>query len=268
MSQSVERHATEHGEGIHLPAPSITPMFFGLGFMLIAFGLINSAWKLGGVPAGLVLAGVGLAGVLGAVGFWLAGNIKERAVHAGEAPIEVAKFAMWSFLGTEGVIFGALIVNVYHLWQADHTLNDLLSKSLSSLILVSVNTFILLVSSLMVVLALDAIQQGNKGKLTLFLGLTALLGAAFVGIQGYEYAHLMEEGLQLGGSQYGGAFYFLTGNHGLHVIAGVIWALILMLQAARGKFTQGEHMAIEVFGLYWHFVDVIWILIFTIVYLF
>jgi heme/copper-type cytochrome/quinol oxidase subunit 3 len=135
------------------------------------------------------------------------------------------------------------------------------------LVLVSVNTFILLVSSLFVVLGLASIQAGHQAGLVRWLALTALLGAAFVSIQGYEYSKLVHEGLVFGQSQFASAFYFLTGNHGLHVIIGVIWAVVVIVNALRGGYSATEHLGVEIFGLYWHFVDVVWIIIFTLVYL-
>jgi heme/copper-type cytochrome/quinol oxidase subunit 3 len=257
MTSSSDNHAKDHHENIHLPAPTYWPLVFGFGFMGIAFGIILNIW---------LLAGAGLAVVMVAVGGWLWSNIRER-IHPSETPAEAAKFAMWCFLGTEVVIFGALIGRVMGIRIADPGASHILVEPLSSLLLVSVNTFILLVSSLGVVLALASIQQGNRRGLVTWLAVTAVLGAAFLGIQAYEYTKLVHEGLTITSSQFGSAFYILTGNHGLHVLIGVIWCLVILFRAVRGGFTQGEHLGIEIFGLYWHFVDVVWIVIFTLVYL-
>ena len=127
--------------------------------------------------------------------------------------------------------------------------------------------FFLLTSSLCVVLGLTEIQKDNRAGLARWLGATAFLGAAFVGIQGYEYSKLIQEGITLTSSQFGTGFFFLTGFHGLHVLVGVIWALVLVGHTLRGGFSRQEHMGYEIFGLYWHFVDVVWIFIFTLVYL-
>jgi heme/copper-type cytochrome/quinol oxidase subunit 3 len=257
MTSSVENHAGDHSEGIHLPKPSLTPLVFGLGFALIAFGIIISVYP---------LSGVGLAVLLVAVGGWLWGNIRERA-HGSETPVVAAKFAMWCFLGTEVIIFGALIGRVMGIWVHDPEAHTILTEPLTSLLLVSANTFILLVSSLFVVLGLSSIQQGNNRGLAMWIGLTALLGASFVGVQAYEYNKLVHEGLTISSSQFGSAFYFLTGNHGLHVFIGVLWALVVVVRALLGRYTAQEHLGVEIFGLYWHFVDVVWIIIFTLVYL-
>jgi heme/copper-type cytochrome/quinol oxidase subunit 3 len=208
----------------------------------------------------------GLVVIVLGVGGWLIGNIRERA-HGSETPAVAAKFAMWAFLGTEVIIFGALITRVVAIWIYEPEAHRILTEPLSSLLLVSVNTFLLLVSSLSVVLALNSIQDGKRGGLILWLTITTLLGATFVGVQAYEYSKLAHEGLTLDANQFGSAFYILTGNHGLHVIIGVIWCTVLVIQAVRGKFSAQENLGIEIFGLYWHFVDVVWIMIFTLVYL-
>jgi heme/copper-type cytochrome/quinol oxidase subunit 3 len=268
MTSSVDNHAGEHAEGVHLPKPSITPLVFGLGFFLLVFGLILANRPGDDTqPILYLVSAAGLAVMLIAVGGWLWGNIRERA-HGTETPMVAAKFAMWCFLGTEIIIFGALIGRVLGLWIADPTANDLLTHPIfPSLVLVSVNTFILLVSSLFVVLGLAAIQEGNPRRLFTWLALTALLGASFVGVQAYEYSKLVHEGFVFGESQFASALYFLTGNHGLHVIIGVIWAIVVCVNALRGSYTAQEHLGVEIFGLYWHFVDVVWIIIFTLVYL-
>ncbi len=265
MSPSAQTPA-EHPEVMHLPAPSYWPLVFGAGFMLLAFGLL-----IGFMTQFYWVVAMGLALMLVATGGWLWSNIRER-VRPSETPVVAAKFAMWCFIGTEVIIFGALLGRVISLLVQNPSLNDLLTHPAVSLILVSVNTFLLLTSSLFVVLGLSAIQHGNPRRLAGWLALTALLGAMFVSIQGYEYSKLVSEGFKLGASeqqylQMAPAFYLLTGNHGLHVTIGVIWALVVVARALRGGFSQPEHMGVEIFGLYWHFVDVVWIMIFTLVYL-
>jgi len=134
-------------------------------------------------------------------------------------------------------------------------------------VLVGINTFVLLTSSLMVVLGLEAIRQGNRGRLVTFLGLTALLGAAFLGGQAYEFASLAADGITLTSSVFGSSFFTLTGFHGLHVLIGVTWALLTLGKAARGLYSAEDNVGVEAFGLYWHFVDVVWIVLFTLIYL-
>lgn len=268
MSLPAEKHA-EPAEAIHLPAPSVWPLVFGAGFMFLAFGFILGIYNRSAgefLLPGAPLGGVGLVLMLVAVGGWLWSNIRER-VHPSETPIVAAKFAMWCFIGTEVIIFGALLGRAFTLILADGAVNDQLTHPTVSLILVSANTFLLLASSLCVVLGLSSIQRGSRAGLVGWLAGTALLGAAFVSVQAYEYSKLIGEGFIFGHSQFASAFYFLTGNHGLHVFIGVIWATVVILRALRGGFTPTEHMGVEIFGLYWHFVDVVWIMIFTLIYL-
>jgi heme/copper-type cytochrome/quinol oxidase subunit 3 len=274
MAHTADEHP--HGD-IHLPSPTIWPAVLGLGLGLIPIGFIfqvasgnleNEALQRALQAASPWMMGVGFVILLIGVGGWLLSNIAERAkTHA--APlggVEASKFAMWCFLGTECIIFGGLIARALYIWMRDPSVNEHLHQP-ASLLIVSINTFLLLTSSLTVVLALSGIQAGNRNRLAAFLFMTALLGATFVGIQAYEYSKLFAEGITLTSSQFGSGFFILTGNHGLHVIVGVIWALIVAVNALRGGFTQEEHMGVEIFGLYWHFVDVVWIFIFTLIYL-
>jgi heme/copper-type cytochrome/quinol oxidase subunit 3 len=209
----------------------------------------------------------GLAVFLLAVAGWVTTNIRARVRDHAEVlgGPEAAKFAMWAFIGTECIIFGGLIANVIYLWIRDPDINHYL-HNLEGLLIVSVNTFFLLTSSLCVVLGLSSIQQGDRLGLAKWLGGTAVLGGAFVGIQAFEYSKLFAEGLDLS-TRFGSGFFFLTGFHGLHVFIGVLWALVLIAHTLRSGFTQHDHMGVEIWGLYWHFVDVVWIFIFTLVYL-
>jgi heme/copper-type cytochrome/quinol oxidase subunit 3 len=174
------------------------------------------------------------------------------------------KLGMWIFLATEVMLFSALIggflsMKVRSPATAHHVLNVPLT---------AVNTFILICSSTTVVMALSAIQEGNVKGLRNFLLATLALGATFLSIQVSEYNNLMtEHGLTPWGSLFGGGFYTVTGFHGFHVLIGLIVCLWLIVQTVQGRFTAENHMRVEVFGLYWHFVDVVWIILFTIIYL-
>jgi heme/copper-type cytochrome/quinol oxidase subunit 3 len=180
-----------------------------------------------------------------------------------ELSLDHRKLGMWLFLASEVMFFGGLIGTFLH-YKA--TLPSPESALLDTM-LVGINTFILITSSLMVVLGLDAIQRGRRRGLIFFLGLTALLGATFLGGQAYEFVSLARHGVTLQSSVFGSSFYTLTGFHGLHVLIGVVWALATMVKAARGSYSAQEHGGVEAFGLYWHFVDVVWIVLFTIIYL-
>jgi heme/copper-type cytochrome/quinol oxidase subunit 3 len=131
----------------------------------------------------------------------------------------------------------------------------------------SIITFILLFSSLTMVLALEAFQHDNIRQGQLWLTATIVLGVIFVGTQIYEYTELVHEGLTLTGNLFGSAFYTLTGFHGTHVFIGVLLLLTLLLMSTSGKLNARNSLPVELIGLYWHFVDLVWLVIFTLVYL-
>jgi len=174
------------------------------------------------------------------------------------------KLGTWLFLSSELLIFCALIGTFL---VTKHYAAEWVKTSLSALLLVSFNTFALLASSLTVVLSIDAAQKNQQGKLAMYLIITIILGIVFLGGQAVEYTNLIvHEGHSLE-DPFGTAFFTLTGLHGAHVAVGVIWALFVLLRARAGAFGPKNYTTIEMFGLYWHFVDLVWILIFTIVYL-
>jgi cytochrome c oxidase subunit III len=131
----------------------------------------------------------------------------------------------------------------------------------------ALNTAILLTSGLTVTLAHHALRAGQRGKLTLFLALTFLLGFTFVGFQAHEYGEAYRQlGLRLSTGIYGSTFFMLTGFHGLHVTVGAIMLLVIWLRVLRGHFTPNKHFAFEAVAWYWHFVDVVWLGLFIFVY--
>jgi heme/copper-type cytochrome/quinol oxidase subunit 3 len=133
--------------------------------------------------------------------------------------------------------------------------------------LTAANTFLLICSSVTMVLALAAIQGGDKKKLNTYLLATVIMGAIFVSVQVYEYNKLIAEHFVPSTNIFASCFYVMTGCHGAHVTGGVIYLFTIYLRALRGKFTQQNHESVEIAGLYWHFVDLVWILLFTVVYL-
>jgi cytochrome c oxidase subunit 3/cytochrome o ubiquinol oxidase subunit 3 len=130
-----------------------------------------------------------------------------------------------------------------------------------------IGTSVLLFSSLMVVLGIASIQRNSKRGLMLFLLLTALLGLVFLGIQYTEFTTLNNEGFVLETSSAASAFFVTTSFHGLHVLIGVVWALGVLFVAWRRWFSAQKYEGVELFGLYWHFVDVVWIILFMLIYL-
>jgi heme/copper-type cytochrome/quinol oxidase subunit 3 len=130
-----------------------------------------------------------------------------------------------------------------------------------------IGTSVLLFSSLMVVLGIASIQRGSKRGLMLFLLLTILLGATFLGIQVTEFTLLHNKGFALDTSSATSAFYVMTSFHGLHVFIGVVWAFGVLFAAWRNWFSPQKYEGVEIFGLYWHFVDIVWIILFMLIYL-
>ncbi|MGB5672989.1 MAG: cytochrome c oxidase subunit 3 [Gemmatimonadota bacterium] len=175
------------------------------------------------------------------------------------------KILMWAFIGSECMLFGSLII-VYMVYRGKSLVGPY-PADLLNIPFITVTTFVLLMSSLMMVLALSAVQRGDMkwGKIWLFM--TALLGMVFLGGQVYEFSHFVHEGLTLKTNLFGGSFFLLTGTHGAHVAVGVIWLMSLVFMAQRGRLTQANAETVEIAGLYWHFVDVVWIVLFTLIYL-
>jgi heme/copper-type cytochrome/quinol oxidase subunit 3 len=175
------------------------------------------------------------------------------------------KLAMWLFLASDCLLFGALI-STYVLYRGASVVGPY-PKDVFDIPYTSVSSFVLLASSLTMVLALAAIQRGEMGRMRVWLLATALLGMTFVGGQVYEFTTFYREGLSLSTNLFGTTFYVLTGFHGTHVGVGVLMLLSLVAMSFTGRITPRNTMAVELVGLYWHFVDIVWIVIFTVVYL-
>jgi heme/copper-type cytochrome/quinol oxidase subunit 3 len=181
-------------------------------------------------------------------------------------PVERGKFAIWLFLATEVMFFSGLIGTYIVIRTGAPSWPNPANRLAVNL--TAFNTFVLITSSWTMVKALHAIAEGNKGGLVKWLGLTILGGSFFVGVQVYEYIALWNGGARPNVDLFWSTFYAMTGFHGLHVVIGVIWLICLWFAAARGKFSAQNYTRIELGGLYWHFVDLVWVLLFTIVYLF
>jgi heme/copper-type cytochrome/quinol oxidase subunit 3 len=186
--------------------------------------------------------------------------------HNAAAHGENLKFATWLYLASEVVLFATLIA-LYILFrqhnpEAVHKVHEE-----ASIGLVSLNTFLLLTSSWAMVMGLREVRRGNSPGLVKWISLTALLGAVFVGLQYVEYSELSAAGITLYSSEFGMRFYAPTAFHGAHVIVGVLWALYVVRNGMKGRYNADNYIGVEIFGLYWHFVDVVWILLFTLIYL-
>lgn len=176
------------------------------------------------------------------------------------------KLAMWSFLGSECMFFGSLI-GTYFFYKGK-SLAGPHPTEVFDIKITTISTFLLLMSSLTMAMAVDSMKTGKLSHAKGYLAATALQGATFVGFQVYEFAHFYGDlGLSLQGSLFGSSFYIMTGFHGAHVSVGVIWLSMMTLLIHQGHIKKGDYLPVEVGGLYWHFVDIVWIIIFTFVYL-
>src|SRR6266540_3817101 len=176
-----------------------------------------------------------------------------------------AKVGMWAFLSTECLLFGALI-STYLLYRG-RVVTGPKPHDVYDIPFTSVSSFVLLMSSLTMVLALAAIQRGDERKLRVWLLATALLGMTFISGQVYEFTNFVREGLTLKTNLFGTSFFVLTGFHGAHVTGGFLMLLSLFGMSLDGRLPPERAEVVELVGLYWHFVDIVWIVIFTVVYL-
>ena len=189
--------------------------------------------------------------------------------HAAHPPtatgLSTFKVGFWVFLGSETLFFGSLI-STYMVYKNESVIGPTTHEILN-IPLTSVSTFVLLMSSLAMVLALDAVQRSWRNGALLWIFATAALGALFLGFQAFEFTEFYHEGLKLQTNLFGSTFFVLTGFHGAHVTIGVIWLLVLWLEAWKGRLPASRALTLEIAGLYWHFVDIVWIVIFTLIYL-
>ncbi len=191
------------------------------------------------------------------------------------------KLGMWFFLIMDGLSFVAILIAAAYLrtngapWPAP---GEVLNVPLTAF-----NTFILLFSSYTMMNAFEAVKEGEQRKFVGFLWATLLLGALFLCIQGFEYFNFISGSAEVkhalaasglggeffrpSGSIYAGCFYGATGFHGLHVLSGVIFIIYILIGALKGRFNAQNHLRVETLTLFWHFVDLMWMLVFTVVYL-
>ena len=175
------------------------------------------------------------------------------------------KLLMWVFLGSECLLFGGLI-STYLIYRSRFAAGPA-PGDIFDIPFTSVSSFVLLMSSLTMVLALSALQRGDIRNNRLWLLTTALLGSLFIGGQVYEFTTFLREGLGYTTSPFSSAFFTLTGFHGVHVSVGIIMLMSLYVSSLRGNLRRESAETVEIVGLYWHFVDVVWIFIFTVIYL-
>jgi heme/copper-type cytochrome/quinol oxidase subunit 3 len=185
--------------------------------------------------------------------------------HATTTGLPNTKIAMWMFLASECMLFGALI-STYVLYRGSSATGPY-PADVFDIPYTSVSSFVLLASSLTMVLALSSAQKRDIVRMRLWLLATAMLGLTFVGGQVYEFSSFYDEGLKITTNLFGTTFYVLTGFHGVHVTVGILMLLSLVGISTADRLPDDAAFPVEMVGLYWHFVDIVWIIIFTVVYL-
>lgn len=188
-------------------------------------------------------------------------------LHETSLGIPNDKFGMWALIGSECLLFGALIATYLIYVGATNDVEGVNPADIFDIPFTSVSTFVLLMSSLSMVLALAAIQVGDMRRFRIWTLSTALLGAIFLSGQIYEYTVFAAEGMTMSTSPFSSSFFVLTGFHGAHVAVGIFMLLMLWAMSLLGRLSPSRALVVENVGLYWHFVDVVWIIIFTVIYL-
>lgn len=193
-------------------------------------------------------------------------NQSGHAEHHGHPDQEEMRtFAFWIYLMTDVILFATLFAT-YVVLQ-NNTNGGPTAKELFQMNGIYASTFILLTSSFTSGLALLAMHKGKKAALIGWLAITALLGATFITLEITEFTHMVHEGATIGTSAFLSAFYTLVGTHGLHVTFGLVWMIVLMFQIANHGITPVTKRKVNIISLFWHFLDIVWIFVFTIVYL-
>ncbi|HEX3052858.1 MAG TPA: cytochrome c oxidase subunit 3 [Aggregatilineaceae bacterium] len=256
ISQNEEEHVVVPAgeeEEIHLPAPSIGPVVLSGGALLLLLSTLNQFFLIPAIP---VLA----------FGLWRMIHFPEVQLHAHWLTgLNDRKMGMWIFLASEVLFFGSLIGAFLYFKLGDRFPDDI--HEILSLPLATVGTSVLVISSFAVVMGLEALQANDKRVFYNWMGVTLLLGLSFLAIQAVEWTELFHHHIDEK-TMFGTAFYVTTGFHGLHVFGGVAWLAIVLFRARFQNTYSGEnYLGVELFGLYWHFVDIVWIVLFTVIYL-
>jgi heme/copper-type cytochrome/quinol oxidase subunit 3 len=174
------------------------------------------------------------------------------------------KILMWAFLASDCMFFGTLI-STYIIYHGKSLIGPYPLEILS-IPVTTVSSFVLLASSLLMALSVAAVNRNDLAKFRLWIFMTCLFGLIFLGFQSFEFTEFYHKGLTMSTNLFGSTFYTMTGTHGLHVALGVLWLVSWFIYSFFGDMSD-KAIDIEVAGLYWHFVDIVWIVIFTVIYL-
>jgi heme/copper-type cytochrome/quinol oxidase subunit 3 len=246
---------------IHIPLPSLYPVLLALGLFGMSVGVIIDWYRVVFIGAGLLLFCV-LAMSFEYVNW---GEENPHAVEESFLGLDSRKVGIWSFIGSETIFFASLI-STYMVYKSRSI--GPFDAQILNIPLTSFSTFVLLTSSLTMVLALAGFQRNDKFWGSFWLLATALFGCVFLGGQVYEFGSFwLKEGMLFNSNLFSQCFYTLVGFHGFHVFIGVIWLIVMAIAGIMGKLDSKRSLAVEMAGLYWHFVDIVWVVIFTLIYL-
>ena len=192
---------------------------------------------------------------------------QEQHVHVADTNTGISnrQLLLWVFLASDCLFFGSFIAT-YLVYRNQSTTGPYPNEILD-IPITSVSTFVLLMSSLAMVLAVNYAQRNSVGLARFWILAVAALGTVFLLFQIYEFTTFVNEGLTIRSNLFGTTFFILTGFHGLHVFIGVLWLLGMAFAHFKGALTSRSVEDLEMAGLYWHFVDIVWIIIFTVIYL-
>ena len=189
----------------------------------------------------------------------------EHAIEETTTGLNHRKMLMWIFLGSDCMFFAALVAT-YMVYRGQ-SITGPYPIDIIDVPITTISTFVLLCSSFAMVQALAATNRDDQRGIRIWLLATAILGAIFIGFQIFEFNPFKNAGLTLGTNLFGATFFTLTGFHGAHVTVGIIWLLGMLVVAMKGRLGPASSLDVELVGLYWHFVDIVWIIIFTLLYL-
>ncbi len=185
--------------------------------------------------------------------------------HRTSTGMSNTKLAVWVFLGSECLLFGGLISS--YLIYKTRGAGLAVPTDVFDIPFTSLSSFVLLMSSMTMVLALSALRRGDEALSRVWILATAMLGGVFIGGQVYEFTTFIREGVGFTTNPASSAFFVLTGFHGVHVGLGIVMLMSAFVMSSKGKLRKEQSETLEVIGLYWHFVDVVWVVLFTVVYL-
>jgi len=283
--------STQHGNAPYyfVPNPSKWPVLAGLSLLVTMAGA--SAW-VNGVSWGKPVNLVGILSLIAVLYYWFGDAIAESEGGLYNARIDTSyRWSMSWFIFSEvmffaaffGALFYARSISMPWLADLDHKVlwPDFAAnwgtggpagvvdafQTMGPFPVPTINTALLLTSGVTLTISHHALREGNRSKTAIWLFATILLGAIFMGFQAYEYMHAYSElNLKLTSGIYGSTFFMLTGFHGFHVTMGAIMLSVVLYRVLKGHFTPEHHFAFEGAAWYWHFVDVVWLGLYVVVY--